>query len=48
LEELDKKGISRDLMLDRIIFTPACGLGPMSQKDARRALELTSSLAKRI
>jgi methionine synthase II (cobalamin-independent) len=48
LEEFDKKGISSDLILDNIIITPACGLGPMDQKDARRVLELTSALVKRI
>jgi methionine synthase II (cobalamin-independent) len=48
LEEFDKKGISRDLILENIIITPACGLGPMNQKDARRVLELTSALAKKI
>lgn len=48
LEEFEKKGISRDLILGNIILTPACGLGPMSQNDAKRVLELTSALAKRI
>lgn len=48
LEGFDEKGISRDLILENIIITPACGLGPMNQKDARRVLELTSALAKRI
>lgn len=48
LEEFEKKGISRDLILENIILTPSCGLGPMSQNDAKRVLELTNSLAKRI
>lgn len=48
LEEFEKKGISKDLLFKNIIFTPACGMGPMSQPDARRVLELTGSLAKRI
>ncbi len=48
LEEFDKKGISSDLILESIIITPACGLGPMDQNDARRVLELTSALVKRI
>lgn len=48
LEELGKKEISRDLILENIVFTPACGLGPISQKDAKRVIELTSALAKRI
>ncbi len=48
LGEFEKKSINRDLLLNNIILTPACGLGPMSQPDARRVIELTSSLAKRI
>ncbi len=48
LEEFEKKGISKDLLLNSIIFTPACGMGPMAQPDAKRVLELTRSLAKRI
>jgi methionine synthase II (cobalamin-independent) len=48
LEEFEKKGINKDLLLNSIIFTPACGMGPMLQLDAKRVLELTSSLAKRI
>jgi methionine synthase II (cobalamin-independent) len=47
LAEFEKKGISSDLILESIIITPACGLGPMNQKDARRVLELTSALSKR-
>ena len=48
LESFEEKGIGRDLLLKNIIITPACGLGPMSEPDAKRALEFTSSLAKRI
>ncbi len=48
LESFEEKGIGRDLLLKNIILTPACGLGPMSEPDAKRVLELTSSLAKRI
>ena len=48
LEKFDKKGISSDLILESIIITPACGMGPMPQENARKVLELTSALAKRI
>jgi methionine synthase II (cobalamin-independent) len=48
LEEFDKKGIGSALILDSIIITPACGLGPMPQENARKVLELTGALAKRI
>jgi len=48
LDEFEKNGISRDQLLNSIIFTPACGMGPMPEEDAKKVFELTSSLAKRI
>lgn len=48
LDIFEGKGISRDLLLKNIMLTPACGLGPMTVPDAKKVLELTASLAKRI
>ena len=30
IESFEKRGISRDLLFKNIIFTPSCGLGPVS------------------
>jgi methionine synthase II (cobalamin-independent) len=48
LEGFEQKGIPRDLLLNNAIFTPACGMGPLAQTDAKRVLKLTASLAKQI
>lgn len=44
----EQKGITGDLLLNNAIFTPACGMGPLAQADAKRVLEFTGSLAKQI
>ncbi len=38
---LVKKGIDRDLLYERALITPACGLGPLSVSTAERAIALT-------
>ena len=48
LDGFERKGIARDLLLDKAIFTPACGMGPLAYTDAERVLELTALLAKQI
>jgi len=48
LEVFEQKGIPISELLSRVIFTPACGMGPLAQEDAREVLRLTSSLAKGI
>jgi methionine synthase II (cobalamin-independent) len=48
IESFEKKGINRDLLFDNIVFTPSCGLGPLSEEDARKVLELTALLAGKI
>ncbi len=48
LAELEEKGVSKDVMLDHAIFTPACGMGPLRSEDANRILELVVSLSRRI
>ncbi len=48
LEKFEKGGVSKENILNNIIFTPACGMGTMSEDDSKRVFELTGSLAKRI
>jgi methionine synthase II (cobalamin-independent) len=42
---LSKKGISYDIIKSQCLITPSCGLGPISIKAAKRALELTSAVS---
>ncbi|MEA2016741.1 MAG: hypothetical protein U9O59_08620 [Actinomycetota bacterium] len=48
LEKFEKEGISKKDILKSIIFTPACGMGTMSNEESKRVFKLTESLAKRI
>jgi len=48
LDGFEQKGIPREFLLSNAIFTPACGMGPLPQRDAERVLRLTASLAKQI
>ncbi len=43
---LVKKGIDRDLLYERALITPACGLGTISVPSAERALALTSGVSQ--
>jgi hypothetical protein len=43
---LVKKGIDRDLLCERALITPACGLGPVSVAAAERALQLTAGVSQ--
>jgi len=45
---LVKKGIDRDLLYDRALITPACGLGTLSIPIAERALLLARGVSRRI
>ena len=45
---LVKKGIDRDLLYERALITPACGLGPISPAAAERAFALTRALSERV
>jgi methionine synthase II (cobalamin-independent) len=48
LDGFEQKGVPGELLLSNAIFTPACGMGPLSHTDAVRVLRLTASLAKQI
>ncbi|MBI4788673.1 MAG: methionine synthase [Chloroflexi bacterium] len=45
---LIKKGIDRDLLYERALITPACGLGPLSVTGAEQALALTRRVSERV
>lgn len=45
---LVKKGIDRDLLYERALITPACGLGTISEAFAERALALTRDVSRTI
>jgi hypothetical protein len=40
----DNKGISVDLIQNRIIYTPSCGMGTMSLEDAEKVLDLLAQI----
>jgi methionine synthase II (cobalamin-independent) len=48
IDRLVKKGIDRDLLYERAIITPACGLGTISEAFAERALALTQAVSQQI
>lgn len=48
LEGFEKKGVHRELLLTNSFFTPSCGMGPLSELKAKRILDLTASLSRRI
>ena len=45
---LVKKGVDRDLLYERALITPACGLGTISPGAAERAFALTRGLSDRV
>jgi methionine synthase II (cobalamin-independent) len=47
LAGFERKGVIKKLLLNSAIFTPACGMGPLAQKDAEKVLGLTASLANK-
>ena len=48
IARLVKKGVDRNLVYERALITPACGLGTISEPFAERALELTQAISKQI
>jgi len=48
MDLLVKKGIDRDLLYERALITPACGLGTVSRSAAERALALTRAVSERV
>lgn len=45
MASLERKGISKSKLLEQSLLTPACGLGPLSEEAAERALELLAELS---
>lgn len=45
---LASRGVPRDLLLERAMFTPSCGLEGVTPAQAERAYELVSALAERL
>jgi hypothetical protein len=45
---LVKKGIDRDLLYERALITPACGLGTVSMQAAERAFALTRAVSDKV
>lgn len=45
---LVKKGVDRDLLYERALITPACGLGTVSVAAAERAFQLTRQVSERV
>jgi methionine synthase II (cobalamin-independent) len=43
-----RKGIDRDLIYERALLSPACGLGTVSVSAAERALELAHAVSQRV
>lgn len=48
MDLLVKKGIDRDLLYERALITPACGLGTVSVPAAERALALTRQVSEKV
>lgn len=46
LAYLEGKGIDRSLLAQRSLLTPACGMGSMTEQEARKALELLGMLSR--
>ncbi|MCL5108463.1 MAG: hypothetical protein M1401_06305 [Chloroflexi bacterium] len=45
LDELERRGVSRDLLLRRALLTPSCGAGTLTEELAERVLQLLSELS---
>jgi methionine synthase II (cobalamin-independent) len=45
---LSKKGIDSDLLLERCLITPSCGLGSLSPETAIKALQLTGEVSRQL
>jgi methionine synthase II (cobalamin-independent) len=48
VELLVSRGVPRDLLLERAMFTPACGLDGVSAQQAERAYSLTAQLSQKL
>ena len=48
LSAFEEQGLTRAEILDRAIYTPACGMGPLKPPDAERVLDLVASLSAQV
>jgi len=48
VKSLEKGGINPEALLQRTLFTPSCGMGPLAESSAVRIMELVGNLARRI
>ena len=48
LNALEEKGLTRDLVIDRSIFTPSCGAGSLSMELADKAMSLVNNLSNQL
>lgn len=48
LNALEEKGLARDLVIDRSIFTPSCGAGSLSMELADKAMSLVNNLSNQL
>jgi hypothetical protein len=48
MKVFEGKGVPVEVLLRSAIFTPACGMGPLSPPDAEKVLSLTASLTRQI
>ncbi|MFO8057005.1 MAG: hypothetical protein R6V10_06900 [bacterium] len=46
IEQMGKAGVDRSLLRQRIIITPACGLGTLTEKQAEKTYSILSGLRK--
>lgn len=45
IEALSKKGLDKNLLLDRLLISPSCGLGSLTQKEAEICCKVTGEIS---
>ncbi len=46
IEELVKRGIGKEVLLEQMLITPSCGLGSLSEESAEKALNYTKAVSE--
>jgi methionine synthase II (cobalamin-independent) len=46
MDQLAKKGMPQEFLVERSLITPSCGAGSLSEQGARRAYQLTAAVAE--